>query len=217
MSTDLKEEKKLKPLELKCTSTDCKNNLHCFLQRQTRKMKPANRFGNCRDCGAELVNWKRVHKRNLSDVTYTFEALKNELFRHHLWHVEISQKAINHARRKGKTGMRVATKKQIYKSVGPAEPPYIDGKQTPREDSDKATAINYAQHATACCCRKCMEYWHSIPIGRELTEEEIEYFTNLIMLYIEDRLPFLTEHGEKVPYIKRKTSERSSKEKQGVE
>ena len=48
--------------------------------------------------------------------------------------------------------------------------------------------IYYAQHATATCCRKCIEAWHGI--GREchLTEEEIAYFAELMMHYIETRL-----------------------------
>ncbi|WP_231971849.1 DUF4186 family protein [Nostoc sp. NIES-3756] len=175
-------------------------------------MKAAKQFGQCRECGVELVDWKRVYKRNLIDATYTFQCLKTELFRHHMWHVEISQKAINHARRKGKIGLRVAAKKEIYKSVGLAEPRYIDGLQTPRDDSEKATAIHYAQHATACCCRKCIEYWHNIPVGHELTETELEYFTNLVILYIEERLSYLTENGEKVPRIRKITPEKSSKE-----
>lgn len=213
MSTDWNAEEELKPLRLTCTSSDCKNNLHCF--KQTQIMKAANQFGQCRECGEELVDWKRVHKRSFIDVTYTFKALKNELFRHHMWHVEISQKAVNHARRKGKIALRSAAKKEIYKLVGSAEPRYIDGIQTPREDSDKATAINYAQHATACCCRKCIEYWHNIPIGRELTEVELEYFTDLVMLYIEERLPYLTEQAEKVPRISKKTPKKSSTEDEG--
>ncbi|NER51702.1 MAG: DUF4186 family protein [Symploca sp. SIO1A3] len=203
---------KLKPLKISCTSTDCDNGLHCF--KQNRKKKLADQFGQCRSCGADLVDWNRIQKRNLSDVQYTFEALKKELFRHHMWHVEISQKAVNHARRKGKVKMRVAAEKQISKSVGLAEPPY-DGRQTPRETSDKATAIHYAQHATACCCRKCMEYWHNIPPGRELTKKEISYFTDLVMLFIEERLPFLKEHGETVPRIQHKTRNSFSEEKQG--
>lgn len=209
MSTDWNAEKELKPLRLTCTSSDCKNNLHCFKPKPNQTMKADNQIGQCRECGAELVDWKRVHKRSASDATYTFKALKNELFRHHIWHVKISQKAVNHARRKGKIGIRAAAKKEIYKLVGSAEPRYIDGKQTPREDSDKATAINYAQHATACCCRTCIEYWHNIPIGRELTDEELEYFTDLVMLYIEEQLPYLTENGEKVPRIRNKTPKES--------
>jgi hypothetical protein len=44
-----------------------------------------------------------------------------------------------------------------------------------------------------------LEYWHNIPLGRELTEPEIGYLTDLVMLYVEERLPILTENGEKVP------------------
>lgn len=207
MTTDWNTEEELKPLKLSCTSTDCKNNLHCF--KQTQKMKAASQFGQCRECGVELVDWSRVHKRCLSDATYTFDALKKELFRHHMWHVEISQKAVNHARRKGKINMRATAEKRIRTSVGSAEPPY-DGIQTPREYSDKANAIHYAQHATACCCRKCMEYWHNIPLGQALTDEEIGYFTDLVMLYINERLPNLTENGEKVPRLKPGRCEESS-------
>ncbi|MGB5970008.1 MAG: DUF4186 family protein [Spirulinaceae cyanobacterium] len=211
MTENWNAEEELKPLKLTCTSTDCNNNLHCF--KQTQKMKAANQFGQCRECGVELVDWDRVKKHCLRDSSYTFDSLKKELFRHHMWHVEISQKAINHALRKGKQGIREATKKRIRKSVGSAEPAY-DGRQTPRESSENANAIHYAQHATACCCRKCIEYWHGIPLGQELTEEEIEYFTNLVMLYIEERLPYLTENGEKVSPIRNKTSRNLSKANQ---
>ncbi|BAZ03103.1 hypothetical protein NIES37_71160 (plasmid) [Tolypothrix tenuis PCC 7101] len=197
----------LKPLKISCTSSDCDNGLHCF--KNSQKKKVADQIGQCHSCGADLVDWSRVQKRDLSDVNYTFAALKRELIRHYFWHVEISQKAINHARRKGKSGMRDAVEKRIRKSVGSAEPAY-DGRQTPGADSDKANAIHYAQHATACCCRKCIEYWHNIPLGRELTEEEIGYFSDLVMLYINERLPFLTENGEEVPRLKPLRCEESS-------
>src|SRR5436853_4729172 len=95
----------LKPLDIRCTSTDCENGLHCF--RQTKKQAQANLFGTgglggqCRSCGANLVDWSRVYKRDLADAEYTFNALKNELIRHHFWHIEIDIKAVNHAKRKG--------------------------------------------------------------------------------------------------------------------
>ncbi len=177
---------KLTPLEISCTASDCENELHCF--KQNRKMKMKNRFGMCRSCGIELVDWERVYKRDRKDANHTFSALKNELIRHYFWHVEIDEKAIMHARRKGEIGMIEACERRIRSSVGKANPSF-DGRQTPREGS--GNAIYYAQHATASCCRKCMEYWHDIPQGRELTDEEIRYFTNLAMLYIKERVPSL--------------------------
>lgn len=183
---------KLKPLKVTCTSSNCDNGLHCFLA--TRKMVKENMSGRCRSCGISLVDWDRVHSRRLEDVVYTFNALKKECVRHHFWHIEIDIKAENHARRKGKLGMREAVEKRITKYVGPAEPPY-DGRQTPKSGN----AIFYAQHATATCCRKCIQEWHGIKMGRELKPKEIVYFTNLVMLFIEERLPHLTEDGEKIP------------------
>lgn len=183
---------KLKPLKVKCTSSDCGNGLHCFLA--TRKMVKENTNGRCRSCGISLVDWDRVHGRKLQDVAYTFNALKREYVRHLFWHIDIDIKAENHARRKGKQGMREAVEKRITKYVGPAEPPF-DGRQTPKSGN----AIFYAQHATATCCRKCIQEWHGIKMGRELKPKEIAYFTNLVMLFIEERLPYLTKDGEKIP------------------
>lgn len=185
----------LEPLKITCTSSDCAEGLHCFLA--TSKMKLANEQGRCRACGVELVDWKRVHALRIDDVDYTFQSLRLELIRHSFWHVEIDLKAINHARRKGRIGIRAAAEKRIRFSVGPAEPAF-DGRQTPRSEN----AIYYAQHATASCCRKCMEEWHGISKGRPLTEEEVAYLTELAVRYIEERLPQLTEHGEKVPALR---------------
>lgn len=182
----------LAPLKITCTSTDCENGLHCY--KQKRKLASGSASGPCRECGATLVDWGRVHTRNLADVAHTFAALKTELIRHLNWHQEIDEGAINHARRKGRSGMRVAAEKILRQKIGPAEP-YRDGAQTPKEGN----AVYYAQHATATCCRKCVEEWHGIPRGRNLTDEELAYCTALVMLYIEERMPYLTENGESVP------------------
>jgi hypothetical protein len=167
-------------------------------------MVAVNQQGRCRTCGAELVDWSRVHKRNPADAAYTFAALKYELVRHYFWHVEIDLRAVNHARRKGKIGLQAAAEQRIRKAVGPAEPPF-DGRQTPREGS--GNVISYAQHATASCCRKCIAEWHGIPRGRELTEDEIAYLTTLAVLYIDERLPFLTQDGEKGPRLSGRSRE----------
>lgn len=190
-----KSKTKLEPLKITCTSTDCASNLHCF--KFHNKKMTADKKGACRSCGIKLVDWNRVHKRNIKDIAYTFKSLKFELIRHHNWHIDIDLKAMNHARRKGKKLMRIAAEKRIRSSVAPANPPR-DGTQTPREGN----IIYYAQHGTACCCRKCIEYWHDIPQGRELNVDEIQYFTDLILDYLRDRLPDLKEDGVYVPKIK---------------
>ncbi len=197
MSTTPGKRSKLEPLDIKCTSSDCSKGLHCF--RATEKMLARNEGGKCRACGANLVDWKRVQKKDVADAAHTIKMLKYEMIRHHFWHVEIDERAINHARRKGKAGMRVAAERRIRTSVGVKNS--FDGRQTPREGN----VVYYAQHATACCCRKCIEEWHGIPQDRALTEDEMKYMTELCVRYIDQRLPKLPEGGEKVPPIRKKT------------
>ena len=52
-----------------------------------------------------------------------------------------------------------------------------DGKQT----SMKGHPVFIAQHATATCCRECIEKWHDFPKNRELNDKEIEYLVGPIM------------------------------------
>ena len=67
----------------------------------------------------------------------------------------------------------------IRKRLAQADIPN-DGKQTPM----RGHPVFVAQHATATCCRGCLEKWHHIPKGRELTETEKEYIVNVIMEWI---------------------------------
>ena len=59
-----------------------------------------------------------------------------------------------------------------------------DGKQTPM----KGHPVFIAQHACACCCRGCLEKWHHIPKGRNLTDKEINYIVNLLIMWINKEL-----------------------------
>ena len=56
-----------------------------------------------------------------------------------------------------------------------------DGKQTPM----KGHPVFIAQHATGCCCRTCLEKIHNIKKGRKLTNEEINYIIEVLMLWIQ--------------------------------
>lgn len=197
----MKAKKKKPSLGIKCTDTKCEAGLHCFRQAKKHGEKET-RGGQCRQCGADLVDWPRVHQRKFNDVEYTFEMLRHELIRHHFWHKQMDPHAVNYARRKGREGMRFAAERRIRKSVGPAEPAF-DGRQTGKSGNP----LFYAQHSTATCCRKCIEYWHGVPQHRELTDREVAYFSQLVFMYIEDRLPDLTDYGETVPPIRSKESE----------
>ena len=67
----------------------------------------------------------------------------------------------------------------IEKRLAPADPPN-DGKQTPMRNHP----VFVAQHATATCCRGCLEKWHAIPKGRELTADEEEYILAVIRRWL---------------------------------
>lgn len=56
----------------------------------------------------------------------------------------------------------------------------IDGKQTPT----KGHPVFVAQHATATCCRECLNKWHKIPKNRLLTEDETNQVVGLIIEWI---------------------------------
>lgn len=56
-----------------------------------------------------------------------------------------------------------------------------DGKQTPMHGHP----VFIAEHATATCCRGCIEKWYKIPQNKELTDEDIDYLVNIIMKWIE--------------------------------
>ncbi|MGB7290958.1 MAG: DUF4186 family protein [Thermodesulfobacteriota bacterium] len=186
--------KELTTLNVKCTDSRCEDDLHCY--RKSRNMKIADQ-GKCRKCGIDLIDWKRVHQREVKDVEHSFTMLKTELIRHVFWHTPIDQRAINHARRKGRQKLREAAQNRLWKYVANEEN-FREGRQTPRQGN----IIYYAQHATACCCRRCMEYWHDIPVGIKLSQNQVEYFLELIMLYVKDRLSDLKEESVHVPALR---------------
>lgn len=58
--------------------------------------------------------------------------------------------------------------------------PKNDGAQTPMKNHP----VFIAEHATATCCRSCLEKWHHIKKGHELTINEQNYIVELVMEWI---------------------------------
>lgn len=67
----------------------------------------------------------------------------------------------------------------INDKISPANPKN-DGKQTPTKNHPTFIAM----HACACCCRGCLEKWHHIPKGKELTNDEKNYIYRLLITWI---------------------------------
>lgn len=85
-----------------------------------------------------------------------------------------------YVRKKGLATIRAHAYDLINKRLRPAEP-VNDGKQTTMRQTHP---VFVAQHATGCCCRGCLEKIHHIPKGRELTDEEVDYIVEVIMIWI---------------------------------
>jgi hypothetical protein len=52
----------------------------------------------------------------------------------------------------------------------------------------KGHSVFIAQHATATCCRGCIQKWHGIKKGKELSDQEIQFLVELIMRWIEGQI-----------------------------
>jgi len=71
----------------------------------------------------------------------------------------------------------------VLDRLAPARP-RADGRQTPM----RGHPIFVAQHATATCCRGCLERWHGIAKGRPLSEAEVDYILDVLRRWLETQL-----------------------------
>ena len=123
--------------------------------------------------GAGLAD-RIVYK--LPDRERLFERLNRSKFRSKF---RLSQADKNYIADKGIEKIRNHAEDFVADRLAP-ENPKNDGEQTPM----KGHPVFVAQHATACCCRGCLEKWHNIPSGKVLTTEEQKYVVDVIMDWI---------------------------------
>ena len=93
---------------------------------------------------------------------------------------KLKQKDIDYINQKGLDTIKKHAQDFIAKRVAPA---FVanDGKQTPM----KGHPVFIAQHATATCCRKCINKWHKFPTGTQLTQQQQDYIVELIIKWLE--------------------------------
>jgi uncharacterized protein DUF4186 len=84
---------------------------------------------------------------------------------------------------RGMRAVRGHAEELLAKRLAPAQP-HKDGRQTPY----RGHPVFVAQHATATCCRTCLERWHEIPKGRPLEAAEQAYAVDVICRWIEREL-----------------------------
>lgn len=95
----------------------------------------------------------------------------------------LSEKDRVYIREKDVDSIRSHASDFIRTRLAPAEIPN-DSKQTPM----RGHPVFIAQHATACCCRGCLEKWYRVPKGKELTPLQQERIVNLLMAWIERQM-----------------------------
>ncbi len=96
---------------------------------------------------------------------------------------KLTERDKNYIQSKGMATIRSHAVDFISKRL---EPAWIsnDGKQTPM----RGHPVFVAQHATATCCRGCLEKWYGIKKGRKLTEKQKEFIIDLIMKWISNNM-----------------------------
>ena len=109
-------------------------------------------------------------------IDETLDKLSRSKFRSSFY---LKQKDKDYITQKGMETVRSHASDFIKTRLAPAHIPN-DGKQTPT----KGHLVFLAQHATATCCRGCLQKWYKIPKDKELTPLQQEKIVNLIMAWI---------------------------------
>lgn len=117
----------------------------------------------------------------MRDLDALFTALGKSAFRKKF---HLRGKDLDYLRDKGLPVVLMHARDFISSRLAPPLPAN-DGQQTPF----KGHPVFVAQHATACCCRGCLEKWHRIQSGRALTPDEIDYLIRVLARWLEHEKP----------------------------
>ncbi|MEA9389186.1 DUF4186 domain-containing protein [Acerihabitans sp. TG2] len=93
--------------------------------------------------------------------------------------IQLNAKDQTYLYKKGLETVQSHARDFIASRLAPAFPAK-DGKQTPW----RGHPAFVAQHATATCCRGCLEKWHGIIKGRPLNDTEQDYVVQIIMYWL---------------------------------
>src|SRR3954462_10623364 len=115
----------------------------------------------------------------MRDIEELFAALGASQFRSGF---KLRGKELAYLRSKGLRVVLEHAADFIEKRLAPASPAN-DGKQTPMRNH---TAF-VAQHATATCCRGCLQKWHGIPKGRALDAGEKRYVRSVLERWLAEQ------------------------------
>ena len=76
----------------------------------------------------------------------------------------------------------------VDRRLAPAHP-LNDGRQTPF----RGHPVFVAQHATATCCRGCLQNWHWIQRGEPLSDAQIDHVVNVLGRWLDSHSYYVTK------------------------
>ena len=132
-------------------------------------------------CVVGVRTMNRTMHQPRREVDELFAALGRSRFRSRFRLGEREQKYLSE---KGLDVILEHARTFLGERLAPAEPKN-DGKQTPF----RGHPVFIAQHATATCCRGCLEKWHRIPRGRPLSDSEIDYVVGVLRHWLSLQQP----------------------------
>ena len=115
----------------------------------------------------------------MQDVAAALARLRRSSFRSRF---RLQRREREYLQSKGFDTIREHAGDFIAKRLAPASPTN-DGKQTPW----RGHPVFVAQHATATCCRGCIQKWHGIERGCELSPQEQKYLVDVIEAWLREQ------------------------------
>lgn len=177
-------------VKVKCTASDCDNDKHCYRPKRGQWKEDGVR-GECQSCGDTGVDMSVTRAMNASNPEAIFQELGREFIRDHFLNKPIDERGKRQIKREGLAKIRGRVRQHVFSRIG-REPNAYDGRQTPLEGS----ILNFAQHATATCCRRCAYYWYAIPKDGPLTSSELDFCERMMLAYLDRRASELNAIAE---------------------
>lgn len=180
----------VKPLAVSCRASHCGPKVAPTERRHAFTSSLAELpgiGGSCRTCGtSDLVDWERLHRRDPTDLANVIGELRKELIRDNYWGEPLPARVLRNAGRRttDQLGRSAASTLDRALVVGHV----LEGHQTYFAYNPKATIIHCAQHATATCCRVCLETWFGILRTQPLSFDDLKYCAALVDRYVTARL-----------------------------
>ncbi len=113
----------------------------------------------------------------MQTIDEALEKLERSRFRSSF---HLTKKEKEYLAEKGPEVIRRHAEDFVRQKLAPADPAN-DGKQTPMHGHP----VFKAMHATACCCRGCLNKWYKVPLHKEPSPAAQEKIVNLLVAWIE--------------------------------